>query len=343
MRHSVRTRRPIWIVLILSAALLLSSTMLTHAQRGIRIRVGTIVPAGSLWDETLRYMGQEWSKISGGAVRVQVYLGGSLGDEIEMVRKVRQGQLQAVLLSSVGLSRIDNSVACLQVPLLLDSYAELDYVRGRLAPTLEERIEAKGFKVLNWGDGGWVRVFSKVPVYTPDDLKQMKLFTSTGDPETESLYQRFGFRVVPLSLVDLVTSLQTGMIDAVPNVPLFAQLQELHKLTPHMLNVRLTPLVGGTVISARTWQRLPAEYHDAMLRSAEEAGIRMRDEIRQLGEDSITEMSKRGLIVNEPDAAALSAWRTEAESTYPNLRGDYCPADIFDEVVRLRDEYRANQ
>ncbi len=171
----------------------------------------------------------------------------------------------------------------------------------------------------------------------------MRLFTSTGDPETESLYKRFGFQVVPLSLVDLVTSLQTGMIDAVPNVPLYAQLQELHKLTPHMLNVRLTPLVGGTVMSAQAWRRVPAEHQGAMLEAARDVGLRMRDEIRQLGEDSVAEMTKRGLSVNEPDPATLSAWRTEAESTYPSLRGDYCPADIFDEVVRLRDEYRATE
>ena len=315
----------------------------SHAQRGTRIRIGTIVPAGSLWDETLRLMGQEWSAISNGSVRVQIYAGGSLGDEIEMVRKVRQGQLQGVALSSIGLARIDNSVACLQVPLLLDSYAELDYVRDHLASELEKRIEARGFKVLNWADGGWVRVFSKASVRTPDELKRMKLFTSTGDPDTESLYKRFGFHVVPLSLVDLVTSLQTGMVDAVPTVPLFAQLQELHKLTPHMLNVKLTPLVGGTVLDARVWRTLPVDHRDAMLESARAAGLRMRDEIRQLGEDTIAEMSKRGLTVTEPDSVALSAWRAEADSTYPSLRGDYCPADVFDEVVRLKDEFRALQ
>ena len=338
----MRMGRSTWCVLVLSGVLLLASSVM-HAQRGVRVRIGTVAPAGSLWDETLRMMGQEWSSLSGSAVRVQVYSGGALGDEVEMVRKVRQGQLQGVLLSSIGLSRIDSSVACLQVPLLIDSYAELDFVLGELAPTLEERIEAKGFKVLNWGDAGWVRIFSKARTMTPDDLKRMRLFTSTGDPETESLYKRFGFQVVPLSLVDLVTSLQTGMIDAVPNVPLFAQLQELHKLTPHMLNVRLTPLIGGTVMSERAWRTLPAEHRDAMLAAARDAGVRTRDEIRQLGEDSITEMSKRGLTVNQPDAAALTAWRTEAEATYPSLRGDYCPADIFDEVVRLRDEYRASQ
>ena len=338
----MRIRRSTGFFMVLSVVLLLTS-MSAHVQRGVRIRIGTIVPAGSLWDETLRYMAQEWSKISSGSVRVQVYAGGSLGDEIEMVRKVRQGQLQGVLLSSVGLSRIDDSVACLQVPMLLDSYAELDYVRDRLAPTLEKRIEAKGFKVLNWGDGGWVRVFSKEPVSTPDDLKRMKLFTSIGDPKTESLYKQFGFQVVPLSMVDLVTSLQTGMIDAIPNVPLFAQLQELHKLTPHMLNVKLTPLVGGTVMSVRAWRDLPADHRDAMLTTAQQAGLKMRDEVRQLGEDSVTEMTKRGFSITKPDSSVMNAWRNEAESTYSSLRGDYCPADIFDEVVRLRDEYRSAQ
>ena len=326
----------------LAIAVLAAST-LAHAQRGNRLRFGTIVPTGSLWDETLQFMAQECRRVADGGVRVRVYPGGALGDEIEMVRKVRLGQLHGVALSSVGLSRIDNSVACLQVPLLLDSYGELDYVRDRLAPTLEARIAAQGFKVLNWADGGWVRVFSKSPIATPDDLRQMKLFTSVGDPETESLYTQLRFQVVPLSMVDLVTSLQTGMIDAVPSVPLFAQLQELHRLTPEMLNVKLTPLVGGTVIDADVWRRLPAEQHEALLEAAREAGEQMRDPIRQLGEDTIAEMARRGLNVSEPDAAILSAWREEVESTYSALRGTYCPADIFDEVVRLRDEYRAAQ
>ena len=329
-----------FVVVIIAVAVLFASTWV-EAQRGLRVRIGTIVPDGSLWDETLHYMAQEWSRITNGSVRVQVFAGGALGDEIEMVRKVRQGQLQAVALSSVGLSRIDNGVACLQVPMLLDSYDELDYVRDRIAPTLEARIEARGFKVLNWADGGWVRAFSKSAVTTPDDLKRMKLFVSAGDPDSESLYKQFGFNVVPLSLVDLVTSLQTGMIDAVPIVPLYAQLQELHKLTPHMLEVKLIPLVGGTVMSARVWSRLPAEHQQGMLDAAREAGSRLRDEIRQMGDDAIGEMAKRGLRVMEPDAAVLTAWRREMEQAYPRLRGDYCPVDIFDEVVRLRDEYRA--
>ncbi|MDP6606754.1 MAG: TRAP transporter substrate-binding protein DctP [Dehalococcoidia bacterium] len=338
--HILRSARSVVAMALVVAA----ATAVVGAQRGgQRIRVGTVVPDGSLWHETLQYMAQEWRRISDGAVEVRIFAGGALGDEADMVRKVRLGTLEAVALSSVGLARIDQGVACLQIPLLIESYAELDYVRDRIAPMLEARIETRDFKVLNWADGGWVHAFTKDETHTPDDLRGTKLFISAGDPESESLYKSFGFNVVPLSLVDLVTSLQTGMIDAVPIVPLFAQLQELHKLTPHMLDVRLLPLVGGTVMSARVWARLPAEHREAMLEAAHRAGSELRGEIRQMDTDSITEMSKRGLTVNTPDAATRRAWTQEMAEVYPRLRGDYCPADIYDEVLSLRDEYRASR
>jgi TRAP-type C4-dicarboxylate transport system substrate-binding protein len=187
-------------------ALLLTTTTVA-AQSNIRIRLGTVVPKGSLWHETLLRLSQDWRKIVGPRLELTIYPSGQLGDEVEMVRQARQGRIQAVGLSSVGLSRIDSSVSCLQVPMMLDSYEALDYVRDRIAPELEKRIEAQGFKVLHWADGGWVYAFTKQPVKTPAELRRMKLFTAAGDPDTEALYKDFGFNVVPLSLTDMITSL----------------------------------------------------------------------------------------------------------------------------------------
>jgi TRAP-type C4-dicarboxylate transport system substrate-binding protein len=224
--------------------------------------------------------------------------------------------------------------------MMLESYEELDYVRDRVAPELERRIEAQGFKVLHWADGGWVYTFSKQPAKMPADLRRMKLFTSAGDAETERLYKDFGFNVVPLSQTDMITSLQTGMVDAFAMVPLFAQLQESFKLASNMTNVKWTPLVGGTVISMTAWNSLADEHKPALLDAARQQGSRLRTEIRRLDEVAIQEMQKRGLNVVDVDAPTLKAWRAEAESAYPKLRGRYCPADLFDTVVRLRDEHR---
>jgi TRAP-type C4-dicarboxylate transport system substrate-binding protein len=323
---------------------LVGSTLVAPAvgqQSALRIRIGTVVPRDSLWDQSLQRVRQEWQRLSGGSLRITIYPGGVLGDEIEMVRQVRQGRLQAVGLSSVGLSRIDAGVSCLQVPMMLRSYDELDYVRDRIAPVLERRIQEQGFVVLNWADGGWVHTFSKTAARTIDEVRALKLFTAAGDPDTERLDKELGFRVVPLSLADLTTGLQTGLVEAVSIVPLFAQLDGLYAVAPHMLDIRWTPLIGGTVIDRETWERIPAPDRPALLEAARAAGGRLRPEIRRLGEDAVPEMERRGLTVVRPDAAAEAAWLAAAEQAYPQLRGRYCPADVFDEVLRLRDEFRA--
>lgn len=320
--------------------LLIWGAGLPLAAKKTRIRMGTVAPKGSPWHEALEYVRQEWHRISTGAVDVRIYAGGVLGDGPEMVRQVRAGRIEAVGLSSVGLARIDPGVSCLQVPMMLSSYDELDYVRERIAPKLEHRIEEKGFKVLLWSDAGWVHSFTKEPVRTPDELRKMKLFTSAGDPDTEKLYKEFGFHVVPLALTDMLVSLQTGLIDAVNLPPLFAMLNETYRLAENMIDLKWTPLVAGTVISKRAWERIPEEYRPRMLHAARTAGDRLRERIRRMGDDAVKAMEKRGLEIIELDPAVRAKWQSEAEKTYPQLRGRYAPAQLFDEVQRLRDEFR---
>lgn len=323
-------------------ALCLAGAMAVGAEpRNLRIRIGTIVPEGSPWHETLQYVSQGWRKIVGPSLTVQIIPNGQAGDEHAMVMKMRAGTIDAVGLSSVGLWYIDPAVSCLQLPMLLASYEELDYVRDGIAIELERRIEAKGFKVVHWADGGWIYLFSVKPARTPVDLRAMRLFTSTGDPETEKLYSELGFRVVPMPSTDLAQQLQAGKLDAFAMPPLFAQLQQLYRLAPHMTDVRWTPLVGGTVIRLDVWKRLPADHHDALANVARQAGERLRPDIRRLGDASIGEMQKRGLKVVEVDANTRRLWEQEAQNAYPRLRGRSCPADVFDRVVALRDEFRA--
>ncbi len=331
-------RQVSWLILLL----LLFSSIQTSiwAKDSIRIRIGTFAPKNSLWHEILKEIRQDWIKISDGELDIRILAGGVLGDEPEMVKMVQARRLQAVGLSSVGLSRIDNSIACLQIPMMFRSYEELDYVRERIAPRLEKKLEERGFKLLLWADAGWIHSFTKEPARTPDDLRKMKLFTSAGDPETEKLYKELGFRVVPLSGTDMITSLQTGMIDAVNLPPLFALINDLQSLTPNMIGVKWTPLIAGTVMDLKVWNQLPERYRPQMLEAARKAGDRLRGEIRKMGEDSVAEMKKRGLKVAGLDEDTLAIWQGEAEKAYPRLRGRYTPADLFDEVENLVNEYR---
>ena len=326
--------------LLLLSTLLAGWDLVPALEAKIRIRLGSVAPRDSAWHGALLRIRQEWREISGGEVDVVVIPGGQLGDGPEMVRKVRLGIIQAVALSQVGLSRIDKGVACLHIPMMLESYEELDYVRERIAPRLERRLEEQGFKVLTWGDAGWVHFFSTTPARTPDDMRKMKLFTSAGDPDGEKLWKEFGFRVIPLSLTDMLTSLQTGLINAFHVPPLFALIDGSYKLAKNMIDLKFSPVVGGTVISRRAWNRIPEAYQPRMLEAARAAGDKLRDEIRRLGPDSIKEMQKRGLQVAKLNEQELALWQAEAERAYPKLKGRYVPVDLFDEVKRLSDEFR---
>jgi len=329
---------------LLSGALaLLAATVPAAASPDpeVVLKMGTAAPEGSSWHQIFKEMGEKWRQAPGGGVVLRIYPGGVLGDEPDLVRKMRVGQIQAAALTAAGLSDIDKSVAALQIPMMFRSYGELDYVRERLRPTLEKRLEEKGFVVLNWGDAGWVMFFAKEPFTMPDDLKKMRLFAWAGDNDAIEIWKAAGFQPVPLPSTEILTGLQTGLINAFDTTPLAALSSQWFALAPHMLDLKWAPLVGATVVTRKAWEKVPREARPALLKSAEEAGQRLRVDIRQANDKAIEAMKTRGLKVLPVTPAVEAAWQRAAESVHPRIRGTIVPAPVFDEVKRLRDEFRA--
>ena len=305
------------------------------------VKMGTGAPDGSPWHQILKTMGEKWKESSGGAVTLRIYPGGVLGDEPDLVRKMRVGQIQAAAVTAVGLSDIDDAVAALQIPMMFSSYDELDYVREKLRPVLEKRLEAKGFVVLNWGDAGWVMFFAKEPFARPNDLKKMKLFTWAGDNDAVDLWKAGGFHPVPLAATDILPGLQTGLINAFDTTPLAALVNQWFGLAPHLLDLKWAPLVGATVMTKKAWDSIPAASREGVRAAAAEAGERLKGEIRATNDKAIEAMVKRGLTVHRATPQLVAEWQKAAEEVYPKIRGTIVPADMFDQVRRLRDEYRA--
>jgi len=304
------------------------------------IRLGTLVPKGSRWDEILINMGEEWKKVSGGKVELRIYPSGEQGDEPEMVQKIRIKKLQAVAISGAGLSGIDSAVTSLEVPMMMSSYEELDYVRDHISARLEKGLAQRGFIVLNWGDAGWVHFFTKQPAMRPDEIRKMKLCVLQGDNSTFELYKINGFRPVALAATDILTGLQTGLIDAFQSPPLFALSNQWFGGAKNMLDIQFAQLVGATLIDKEVWNKIPPAIQKDLMTSARAAGVALREEIRKAEAGSVPIMQQFGLNVVHPDAKATAEWRQLAESIWPKLRGTMVPADLFDEVKRLRDEFR---
>jgi TRAP-type C4-dicarboxylate transport system substrate-binding protein len=321
------------------AALLIYGTLAPALPQTTVIKMGTIAPEGSPWHQILLEIGENWRRSTNGRVKLVIYAGGKLGDEPGLVDKLRIRQIQAAALSA-GMGDIEPAVKCLQLPMVFSSYEELDYVRDRMAPKLEALIEKRGFIVLNWGDVGWVHFFTKTPVLRLDDMRKLKLFSWAGDDQVVQLWKANGFRPVALAATDILTGLQTGLIEALPTTPLYALLNQAFGLAPYMNDVKWAPLIGATVVSKATWNSLPPADRDTMLKAARDAGQSLRGGIRRMGDEAVAAMQKRKLTVIHADAAVVADWRKQAEGVYPKLRGEMVAAELFDEVLRLRDEYR---
>lgn len=328
------------VALVVVALAVASSLVRLTAQSPILVRMATLVPKDSTWELILKETGERWNKASSGRVTVRLFAGGVKGDDPEVVRQMRLGAIDAAVLTIVGVAEIDKSVYALGVPMMYSSYEELDYVLDKLRPRLESTLEAKGFVVLNWVDGGWVHFFAKSPVATPGDLKKQKLFTWTGDPDSEGIWRSAGFTPVPLSSPDLPASLQTGLVTAFGTPPQVAVLTQYFNNAKYMTDLNWNVLLGATVISKATWEKIPADVRPKLLDAARDAGRRLQQDIRGSADKDVAAMKKNGLTVVAVDAAARSQWLKMAESTYPSVRGKIVPADVFDEAMRYRDEYR---
>ena len=320
-----------------------SNPAAAQRRRGIKIKLGTVAPKNSVWHEVLLRMRQDWREISDGAIDLTIYPGGVTGDEETMLRKIRSGQIQAALISGAGMARVDKSVSALQVPLMFDSLEEFDYVREKMEPQLEARIEAKNYKVLNWGEAGWAHLFAVKPFRTVDDLRKMKLYTGKGDEDMLLLYAELGFKVVPLDLTELQTALETRLVEAFAAPPLVAAGYQWFGSANYMLSERFLPIVGATLIDKKIWDGIPAGQQERMIASARRAGAEIQQAVRSKGEQAIARMQEHGLNVIPVDAATKAAWAEAVEAAYPKMRGRYAPGEMFDEVRKLRGEYRAGQ
>lgn len=334
---------------LISAMLLCALAAVASAQQ-IDIKMATLAPKDSPWCDVLVRMGERWKAISNGNVKLTLYAGGVMGDEPDTVNKLRVKLIQAVALTGAGMGEIEKGVAALQIPMMFQSYDELDYVRDRLAPTLEKRIEANGFVVLNWGDAGWVYFFADKPMPRLDDLRKLKMFSWAGSNDELELWKANGFHPVALAATDIQMGLKTGLIDVIPTTPLYALWNQCFTLAKYMTDVKWAPLVGATVVQKAVWDKIPEAQRTQMLQAARESGQQLRSGIRDMG-DKATSVMTNGLpgkkmdkltIVHVDDATAAD-WRKQTEAAYPAMRGKIIPADLFDEARRLHEEYRAKK
>ncbi len=318
------------------AAVLAALAPAAHAEP-VTIKLGTLAPQGSSWHDLLKELAQRWEQASGGQVRLRVYAGGAQGSEGDMVRKIAIGQLQAAAISNVGMHDVLPEPQVFSVPFLFDDEAQMECAFEKMRPKLDEALAKRGLVALQWSRVGSIYLFCDAPRRTPGDMKSAKVWAWEGDPKSVEAYRAAGLYPVVLAATDIMPSLQTGMIDCVPNIPLYVLTARFFDKANHMMDAPWSYMVGATVVRKETWEKIAPDLRPKLVAIARELGDKVNAEVRRLNADAVTAMQKQGLKKIQTDPVP---WRAAMERTWPIVRGGVVPAEFFDQVKGARDACR---
>ena len=325
-------------------ALCLLCLLLATASLSAQVfRIGSSAPENSPWGRTLNRLAVEWQRISNGRVRVQVFHNAIAGDEADMVRKMRIGQLQAVVMTNTGLSNFSDGVLTLSMPLLIRDQDEYDYVFGRVRDQLESEITAHGFHVLSWSTAGWLYFFSREPLREPQELRSVRLAASPEEMKLVRAYQLMGYQPIPVPYADRLAALASGMVNAYLTVPILAAGFQWFGATPNMLDVAVGPAPGAVLMSDRAYRQLPADVRDEMIAVARRVAAGLDRDILALEAEAVAAMVAHGLNVVQLNDDELEAWIEELEASYDVTLGLVFDELLYRDIQELLSAYRSGR
>jgi len=307
------------------------------------IKLATLVPATSPWHKALLEMGNAWNKDTAGRVTLTVYPG-SVDTEATILTQMRPGfeKYQASYMSNIGLTEMDEAFNVLGMPFFLQSDEEVRAVQKKLTPLFEQRLQAKGLRLLAWGTGGWVQLFSKRELRTLGDVKNAKLFTSKGAVKWVKWYVKNGFNPVELvpSAIPEQLKLAVGQIDTALYVPWLASNYQVFRDAKYMLDLHIAPLSGALLISNAAWNKITLEDRVKVTAAAQALEEKVYVDVPKGDADSIKSMQTRGLTVIKLDPKAAADFSASADQLVTTMRGEMVPADVFDLALQARDAVR---
>jgi TRAP-type C4-dicarboxylate transport system substrate-binding protein len=301
------------------------------------LRIATLAPEGTSWHTGLVELDKELRARSNGELGLKLYAGGVAGDEAAVLQKLKVGQLQGAGLTGMGLGQVAPSCRVLELPFQYRTYAEVDAVRAKLEDRIRADFEAKGFIVVGISEVGFGHVFSNREIKSLADMKTAKPWTWVGDQLAAATYQAFGVNPTPLALPDVITSLQTGLIDTVYASPAACVgLQWFSKLK-YMNDV---PLADGTsmmLVSKKAFDRLSDEHKKLLLEVGKKQHELLIQKTRKENEDALATLKEKGIAVVPWDPKERETFeaigRKVSESFAGDGEGKLYPKALLDDAL----------
>ncbi len=299
-------------------------------------KIATLSPDGTGWMQKMREGAAQIKQQTEGRVTFKFYPGGVMGSDDNVLRKIRIGQLQGGAITTGNLSAIQPDIDIYSLPFLFSTLKQVDYVRKQMDPLLMKKLEDKGFVSFGLAEGGFAYMMSEYPVKSVEDLRERKVWSPPGSNVADAVFSKAGITPVPLPLSDVLTAMQTGLIDTVIASPIGAIALQWHTKIKYVINVPLTYLSALLVIDKKAFNKLSpgdaALVRKVMARVFQEIDAQNR-------KDNISArdaLKNQGIQFITLSPATLDAWHKIGDSAVETLEQKSAyDRDIYDKLMKL--------
>ncbi|MBN2710481.1 MAG: TRAP transporter substrate-binding protein DctP [Calditrichaceae bacterium] len=309
-----------------------------------RIKFATVAPEGSTWMNVMKDFSKEVSEKTNGNVEFKIYGGMVQGDEKDVLRKIRINQLQSGGFTGVGLGEILPEVRILESPFMFKNKEEIDYIYEKFHQRFFDGFEKQGYILLGWAEVGYVYVYTNSMVRNTEEFRGVKMWMWEGDPLAEATFKAFNINPIPLSLADVLTSLQTGLIDGVYTSPLACITLQWFTKIKYFVDVPLTNSIGAVLVSAKSFKKLSDSEQQIMLELGKKYFRKLTELSRIDNKKSTEEILKYGIqrIIVE-DKSVLKDYEEIGRKAQQDLIGKLYDQELLSQIQNALVEFRAGK
>ncbi|MDD5224048.1 MAG: TRAP transporter substrate-binding protein DctP [bacterium] len=307
------------------------------------LKLGTIAPENSSWGDTAKQASREVLAKTNGQVKFVWYFGAVLGDEPDMIMKIRLGQLQGAVFTLMGAGKIAPDMRIFALPMLFNNYEEADYVLNRMTVTIDKLFSEKGFVNLGLADIGFARTFSKAPLRNETDFSRVKAWTwsLSGEPLEDEYYKMMGANnFTPLPLTDVLISLQTGLVNLVYGTCYTTIGLQWHTQLKYMSKFKGSFSPGAILIDQKVFDTLPPNYQQIIREAFQKAVSSLRQVIRNDEEKACAGLRKYGLVEYDADPDFLKKIKSDSGKLFDKFADIYYPRWLLAGVLNVLQQYR---
>jgi len=308
------------------------------------LKIATIAPEGSSWMKDMRAGAKAVGEHTEGRVKIKFYGGGVQGSDRQVRRKMRTGQLNGGAFSSGGLNGFQKDADLFSLPLMFNTIEEAQYVRKRMEPELRQRLEDTGYVNFGFATAGFGYMMSNRPMSSLADLKGQKVWTPEGDPVGYAALRALGVAPVTMPITDVMTGLQTDLLDSVTVPPVGAVVFQWHTKLSYITEMPVAYVYAAMLIDKRAFSKISPddqavirEVMEGIYRKFDQYGVRDNDEAMQALLDG-------GMKMATPEQSEVNQWREIVIESHRKLaRKGVFDIRLMDQMQELLVEYRAGQ